>query len=119
MAKHRVFQNKLQEELDDVLGDCVPTIDDFEYLPLLEASISETQRIRSVVPIGIPHGCLDQTNINGYSIPKNTMIIPLQWAIHMDEKIWDKPNNFNPLRFIDEECRYVRTEYLIPFQTGE
>lgn len=119
MAMSKEFQQKLQEELDAVLQNRNPTIDDIINLPLLEASISEAQRIRSVVPVGIPHGCLEETTIDNYLIPKNSMIIPLQWAIHMNTKLWNNPDTFNPMRFIDEECRYVRSENLIPFQTGE
>lgn len=31
---------------------------DSSKLPKLMAAICETQRIRSIVPVGIPHGCL-------------------------------------------------------------
>lgn len=119
MSLNEDIQLKLQDELDSILNNRIPTINDINDLPLLEASIAETQRIRSVIPTGIPHGCLNDTEINGYFIPKNTMIIPLQWSIHMNDKIWLEPNKFNPLRFINDECRYIKSEYLIPYQTGE
>lgn len=119
MAINKDFQQKLQEELDAVLDNGEPRVANMVNLPLLEASLSEAQRIRSVVPIGIPHGCLEDVEIEGFVVPKNSMVVPLQWAVHMNAKIWSNPNSFDPLRFIDEECRYVRSEHLIPFQTGE
>lgn len=119
MSINEDFQLKLHEELDAILDNRRVTIEDIKNLPLLEASIAETQRIRTVIPTGIPHGCLEDTEIDGYLIPKNTMIIPLQWSVHMNENIWHEPNKFNPLRFINEECRYVKSECLMPYQTGE
>lgn len=57
--------------------------------------------------------------IGGYRVPKNTMVVPLQWAVHMDEKLWTEPEEFNPFRFLDETGGYVRKEGFIPFQTGK
>lgn len=46
------------------------------------------------------------------------MVVPLQWAVHMDEKTWREPDKFNPSRFLDEEGRFLKPEGFIPFQTG-
>ncbi|XP_050345059.1 cytochrome P450 306a1 isoform X1 [Nymphalis io] len=92
---------------------------DCSKLPYLMATICETQRIRSIVPVGIPHGCLQDTYLGNYRIPKGAMVVPLQWAIHMDPNIWDNPNNFNPSRWIDIEGNLLKPQEFIPFQTGK
>lgn len=65
MAAYPQEQTKVQEEIDAVLDGRRPTLEDLVNLPLTEAAICETQRIRSVVPVGIPHGTLEDTEIEG------------------------------------------------------
>lgn len=83
-----------------------------------QAALAEIQRIQSVVPIGIPHGAMHDIEIDGYTVPQGTMIVPLQWAIHTSSDIWKNPEEFNPARFLTDEGRFVWHEALIPFQTG-
>ncbi|XP_076251779.1 cytochrome P450 enzyme phantom isoform X2 [Rhynchophorus ferrugineus] len=119
IARNTKIQSQLRDDLKTILNDRDPSLNDMESLPFVEACLSETQRIRSVVPIGIPHGALDDIKLNGYVIPKGAMIVPLQWAVHMNEKVYPEPENFNPSRFINEEGRYFKPEYFIPFQNGK
>ncbi|VVC92469.1 unnamed protein product [Leptidea sinapis] len=91
---------------------------DSTKLPYLMATICETQRIRSIVPVGIPHGCMQDTYLGNYRIPKGTMVVPLQWAIHMDPNVWENPNEFKPIRFIDEQGNLIKPQEFIPFQTA-
>ena len=37
------------------------------------------------------------------------------WAAHNDETFWEKPEIFNPDRFLDEEGNFVRSPHVIPF----
>ncbi|GJQ71364.1 CYP306A1 [Trypoxylus dichotomus] len=119
MANYPQIQKKLQEEIDQIVGSRRISIDDMNNMPYTEACLAEIQRIRSVVPTGIPHGALEDIEIEGYRIPKGTMIVPLQWAIHMNEETWKDPEDFEPSRFLNEEGRFVKDEALIPFQTGK
>ncbi|XP_063703254.1 cytochrome P450 306a1 isoform X2 [Culicoides brevitarsis] len=117
-ARDRVIQEKLRYEMHSVLQSA-PTLDDVEKLPFMRATIAETQRIRSVVPLGIPHGTTKETKIGKYRIPEGTMVIPLMWAVHMDEKKWKEPEKFMPDRFITENGNFETSSNLIPFQTGK
>lgn len=54
-----------------------------------------------------------------YDIPKGSMIIPLQWAVHMDSRYWIDPEKFNPKRFLAEDGSLAKPEAFIPFQSGE
>ncbi|XP_066602888.1 cytochrome P450 306a1 [Prorops nasuta] len=119
IAVHPEEQERIREEMRQVLGNREPTLADKEDLKLLEASIMEVQRLRSVVPIGIPHGALEDAKIAEYDIPKGTMVVPLQWAIHMDPVYWDEPAEFKPQRFIAEDGSILKPEAFLPFQSGK
>ncbi|XP_057667309.1 cytochrome P450 306a1 isoform X1 [Diorhabda carinulata] len=119
LAKNPSVQDEIRKEINDVLHDRLPTMDDIEMLPLLEASILEAMRIRPVVPVGLPHGTLEDIDIDGYKIPKGTMVMSLLWALHMDENAWKNPEEFNPKRFINEEGKVEKNDYFMPFQTGK
>lgn len=95
-----------------------PKMDDYDRLPYLRACIAETQRIRSVVPIGIPHGSNQATSLGGYNVPNGAMLIPLQWAVHMDPSTWTDPETFNPDRFLSGSGEFTCPPQFMPFQTG-
>lgn len=55
VANNENVQNRIRAEFQTNLTS-MPSLDDYDKLPYLRACIAETQRIRSVVPLGIPHG---------------------------------------------------------------
>lgn len=112
-------QCRVQEELDCVTGGRSPKLSDLPSLPYVEAAVAEAQRIRSVVPVGIPHSNVTDLDFCGYRIPKKSMIVPLQWAVHMDPEYWPEPERFQPERFLDENGRFFKPDSFIPFQLGE
>lgn len=118
MATNPEIQKTVRSQINEMVPNSNLSLNDLWKLPLVEASIMEAQRIRSVVPVGIPHGSLDYLEIEGYKVPPNTMLIPLQWAIHMNEDIFPDPERFDPHRFLDEDGNLCRNDYFMPFQTG-
>lgn len=118
LAAYPRVQLKVQDELDRVLGERALTVDDFQDLPYTEASLNEAQRIRSVTPVGIPHGATEDTEICGYHIPKGTMVMCPLWSVHMDGEVWEDPDVFKPERFLDERLKFCKPEHFMPFQAG-
>lgn len=47
------------------------------------------------------------------------MVVPLQWALHMDSNIWDDPQEFRPSRFLAPDGSLVKPPEFIPFQVGK
>ncbi|XP_053595148.1 cytochrome P450 306a1 isoform X1 [Microplitis demolitor] len=113
-------QEKIYQEIKTIVGNKQEiTLEDSCSLILLQASICEIQRLKTVVPVGIPHGAIVDDKIGDYDIPKGAMIIPLQWAIHMNPNYWENPNEFIPERFISPDGFLIKPCAFIPFQTGK
>lgn len=96
----------------------------YEALGYLRACIAEAQRIRPVVPMGLPHGTTADTDLADFHIPRNTMVLPLQWAVHMHPDEWPEPDLYKPERFYDEHTGAFSTahrqqQHWMPFQTGK
>ncbi|XP_003400316.2 cytochrome P450 306a1 [Bombus terrestris] len=120
MATHPMEQEKIQSEMDLCLKEGEqPTLDDRIAMPRLEAAIAEVQRIRTVTPLGIPHGTSEDMQIGDYDVPRGTMIVPMQWAIHTDPAYWQDPLEFRPDRFLSDDGSFFKPESFLPFQSGK
>ena len=75
IALHKDVQDKVYHEMKNYGLRQQFLLDDIKHLNYLKASIAETQRLKNVVPCGIPHGNSTQsTTLGGFFIPKNTMV---------------------------------------------
>ncbi|KAF8917182.1 cytochrome P450 [Mucidula mucida] len=103
MVLHPEVQSKAQAELDIVVGrNRLPTYDDRQSLPFLDALILESMRWRPVGPLPISHANLCDDGYDGYFIPKGSTISANVWAIMHDEKMFPAPDVFDPERFLGE-----------------
>jgi len=93
------IQAALTKQIDRVRQDGSPALLE-DDLPLLRASILETQRLRPVTPMGVPHGSLGTARLDGWVLPKGTILLPLHWFINRDPELWNNPDTFNPARFL-------------------
>ncbi|XP_040823111.1 cytochrome P450 2U1 isoform X1 [Ochotona curzoniae] len=113
-------QEKVYEEIKRVIGpDRAPSLTDKAQMPYTEATIMEVQRLTAVVPFSIPHMTSEKTVLRGYNIPKGTVVIPNLWSVHRDPAIWEKPDDFYPDRFLDDQGQLIKKETFIPFGIGK
>ena len=60
------IQSRVQQEIDDAVGrNRLPRLSDKPELPYTEAALHEIQRIGSIVPLGVPHKCMENTTFRG------------------------------------------------------
>ncbi|CAI7669989.1 unnamed protein product [Penicillium palitans] len=96
-------QRKAQAEMDELFGKpALPSTTDRERLPYVNAIVKEATRWLTVVPLGIPHRTDQDDIINGYLIPKNTIIVPNTWSFNNDPTIYPNPRDFEPERFLSK-----------------
>lgn len=86
------------------------------HMPLLNAAIMETLRLASS-PI-VPHLARQDTSVQGYFIPKNTMILFNIYHMNLSPDLWHEPRRFNPARFVTDCGNIVKPDYFIPFSHG-
>ncbi|CAN2388876.1 Cytochrome P450 [Pristimantis euphronides] len=119
MCVHPDVQEKVQAEIDSVIGcERPPSLTDKIQMPFTEATIMEVQRMTAVVPLSVPHMVSESTVFRGYTIPKESVVLANLWAVHRDPKVWEKPNDFIPSRFLDEHGQILKKEAFIPFGIG-
>ncbi|PPQ94347.1 hypothetical protein CVT25_000402 [Psilocybe cyanescens] len=104
MILHPEVQKKAQEELDKVVGNGrLPTYEDRDSLPYIDAVVKEVLRWRPIVPLGLLHATSFDDIYDGYFIPKGTIVMANIWAIANDKNIYEKPEIFNPDRYFDND----------------
>ncbi|XP_039258553.2 cytochrome P450 2B19-like [Styela clava] len=112
-------QEKIAAEVFATLGeDGVPSMDHRDKMPYTCAFIQELIRHKILAPLSIFHRNNEEANINGYTIPINTTIVPNIWAVHNDPKYFENPREFRPERFLDRDGKFCRSYHVIPFSIG-
>lgn len=111
---------KVQKEMDEVVGTHrLPTMDDMSKLPYTKATIYEVMRRSTVVPMGTTHATNRTVELEGHIIPKNSHVIPLLHAVHMDPDVWEEPESFRPERFLTAEGTVQKPKHFMPFGAGQ
>ena len=121
MVQYPSVQAKLVAEIDSKLPKSrPPLLNDHSELPYTEAVIQETLRISTSIPFGLFHSALEDIQVAGYTIPKDTVVIGNLYAVNNDPKVWDSPREFRPERFLDQDGKFSsRGSLIMPFGTGK
>jgi len=94
-------QRKAQAEVDSVVGkDRLPSFQDRESLPYVEAVVKELYRWLPIVPLAVPHRAMQDNVYKGYFIPKDSLVFVNVWHFLHDPKVYQSPFIFNPERFL-------------------
>jgi len=73
-------QRKAQKELDTVLSSHrLPEFEDYTSLPYIVALEQEVLRWHPLLPIGVVHAVSEDDVVDGYFIPKGTIIAGNSW----------------------------------------
>ena len=110
-------QSKAQAEIDTVCASRLPTFDDFEDLPYVQAIVNEALRWNPVVPecrwqsllecstlnttfIAASHAATEDDIYEGYFIPKGSIASPITWSFAHDPSVYRDPSEFRPERYL-------------------
>lgn len=113
---------RAQEEVDKVTeGKRLITESDIPNLPYINAIIKETMRLHPPITMIMRKGIQDCV-VNGYLIPKGSILCINIWAMGRDPNIWDNPLEFRPERFLEGKGSAIDIKghnyELLPFGSG-
>ncbi|KAL9245932.1 hypothetical protein vseg_019527 [Gypsophila vaccaria] len=109
LAQNPSKMKKAQEEIDAVLGNGRVTYDSLKKLEYIRLIVVESLRLypqppllirRSLKPDNLPGGYKGEKD--GYQIPAGTDIFVSVYNLHRSPYFWDKPQEFEPERFLVE-----------------
>ncbi|KAM5384641.1 hypothetical protein ACJZ2D_001386 [Fusarium nematophilum] len=118
------IHEKIISEVDAKLGhvsQAIVPVDDLErILPYTMACLNENFRINPVftMPLERKVVATEGFEIEGYLVPKGTVVFSLNHVVHHNPAIWGPDHNiFDPSRFLGPDSEILK-RYLSPFSIG-
>jgi cytochrome P450 len=103
LVRHPDVLRRLTDEVDAGEGDAY-----------LRATISESLRLRPVVPLA-GRRLASELQVNGWTLPAGTDVTPAIWLTHTRPDLYPEPYAFRPERFIEDR---PTTYGWVPFGGG-
>jgi len=109
---------KLHEELNRILGDRSPTIDDVPNLKYTEAVLAESMRLYPPA-WAIGRLAVEEHEICGYKIPVGALLLLSPYVTQRDGRYWPQPDEFIPERWETQSSKEAGQKNIyFPFGGG-
>ncbi len=107
----------LHREIDEVLGDRPPTIEDLPRLKYADAVVTESLRVMPTVWL-LGREAIEPCEVGGYPVPVGMTLYMSQWVVHRDPRFFDEPTRFLPGRWLDGLARRIHRYAYFPYGGG-
>lgn len=117
LSRHPAIERRLHAELAGALGDRPPAPADLPRLPFCKAVIQEAMRLYPPA-WSLGRAPTEDDRIGGYSIPRGKVVIIAPWATHRHPAFWERPESFEPDRFLGDAAQERALAAYFPFGAG-
>lgn len=117
LAQNPAVVERLEAEVEGVLGGRVPGPDDFSRLVYTDWVIQEAMRLYPSA-WSISRRALGDDEIGGYFIPAGAVVAMSPYTMHRHPAFWDEPERFDPERFTPERVADRPRFAYFPFGGG-
>jgi cytochrome P450 len=117
LANDPEAEKKFHTELDEVLGGRAPEVADLPALKYTEMIAKEAMRLYPPA-YAVGREAIEETEIGGYRVPRNTQLFAFQWVTHRDPRYFERPDEFEPERWASESIQNLPKYAYFPFGGG-
>ncbi|UCD97551.1 MAG: cytochrome P450 [Chloroflexota bacterium] len=117
LSQHPTVRRRLQAEVDTILGNRLPSAEDFNDLQFTLAVVSEAMRLYPPLPLTLRQAKEDDI-LEGYPIKANSGIFINIYSAHHNPDVWENPEGFDPERFLPDRIKDVPRFAYVPFGGG-
>lgn len=118
LSQHPHVVEKLHAELQTVLAGRAPTLKDLRRLPYTHQILKESMRLYPPAWNLTSRRPTKDTQLLGYDIPAESIILIAPYVVHRLPTLWDEPNHFDPERFQPEREKQLHRYAYFPFGGG-
>ena len=117
LSQHREVEERLGNELEQLLGDEFPELDNLQKFTYTRCIIEEALRL---YPAGwlMTRRALNDDRLDDYFVPAGTEIYIPPYFIQRNPKLWQDPDSFNPDRFAPDRSLPRHEFAMLPFSAG-
>jgi cytochrome P450 len=116
LGQHSEALAKAQAEVDLVLGDAQPTVENTAELHWVEQCLEETLRLYPPIHLG-SRTAAHELEFQGVQIPAGARVLYSIYLTHRHPQYWEAPDEFKPERFAVGAKREPYT--YLPFGMGK
>jgi cytochrome P450 len=118
LSQNPEVEARLHAELDSVLGEAPPTLDDLKKLPYTLQVIKEVLRLYPAAPFYVRDSSAED-ELDGMKIPAGARMLLFPYATHRHPDFWEEPERFNPDRWLPERESARDPHAYHPFSAGQ
>ena len=117
LSQHPSARQRLEHEIDTVLGDRPPDYSDLAHLPYSRMVVDEAMRLYPPA-WGFSRQALDDDTLGGFHLPRGWLAFVVPYVLHRLPQYWKDPEAFEPERFSPEQSADRPKFVYIPFGAG-
>jgi cytochrome P450 len=117
LSQHAAVRERVEAELDSVLGGRAAAYEDLPHLPYTRRVIDEAMRLYPPA-WGFSRQALADDELGGYRLPRGWLAFLMPYVLHRQPAYWPDPERFDPDRFTPERSAERPKFAYLPFGAG-
>jgi cytochrome P450 len=117
LALYPDWQARLAAEAEAVLGTSAPEFGDMGRLKLARDVFRETLRLYPPVPMMVREAACPE-RFRDREVARGAQVVLSPWHLHRHERLWERPDEFDPARYGTDNGRDGLRRAYMPFSAG-